>query len=116
MVRYETMIGTVGISEVYLSKLIGLEVTSCFGVVGMVPNTTRQRLGRLVLRRNSADTGITVTGTEKGISVVLHIAVVYGMNINAIAQSITEKVKYAVDRVTGIPVDRVVVRVDSIEE
>ena len=42
--------------------------------------------------------------------------VVYGMNINAIAASITEKVKYAVKETTGITVDKVIVKIDGIKE
>ena len=34
MIAYETRLGKIDITEAYLSKLIGHEVTSCFGVVG----------------------------------------------------------------------------------
>ena len=44
MIAYETRLGKVNISEAYLSKLIGNEVTSCFGVVGMVPSTGKQKI------------------------------------------------------------------------
>ena len=38
------------------------------------------------------------------------------MNINAIAASITEKVKYVVDLVTGITVNKVTIKIDGIKE
>ena len=38
------------------------------------------------------------------------------MNINAIAKSITEKVKYVVTEATGISVGKVTVRIDGIKE
>lgn len=116
MIAYETMIGTVRISESFLSKLIGHEVTSCFGVVGMIPNGNRQKIAGLISRNQSINTGIKVTGDFNALSVELHIAVVYGMNINAIAASITEKVKYAVMESTGITVNKVIVKVDGIKE
>ena len=37
MIAYETRTGKVILSNEYLSKLIGNAVTSCYGVVGMVP-------------------------------------------------------------------------------
>ena len=43
MIAYETRLGKIDITEAYLSKLIGHEVTSCFGVVGMIPSNSRQR-------------------------------------------------------------------------
>ena len=42
MITYETRLGRIDISEAYLSKLIGNEVTSCFGVVGMVPSNSNR--------------------------------------------------------------------------
>jgi uncharacterized alkaline shock family protein YloU len=38
------------------------------------------------------------------------------MNINAIAKSITHKVKYVVEETTGIEVGKVTVRIDGIKE
>ncbi len=116
MIVYETRIGKIEISESYLSKLIGHEVTSCFGVVGMIPSSNRQRLFSMFSKGQSLDTGIRVSGNADSINVELHIAVTYGMNINAIAASITEKVKYAVMETTGINVNKVVVKVDGIKE
>ena len=88
MIAYETRLGKIDISETYLSKLIGHEVTSCFGVVGMVPSGSRQKLFNRFSKTDRADTGICVTGDADSISVELHIVVTYGMNINAIAKSI----------------------------
>ena len=48
MISYETRTGSIGFTENFLSKLIGHAVTSCFGVVGMMPSSNRQRLFGLV--------------------------------------------------------------------
>lgn len=116
MIAYETRLGTITLTESFLSKLIGSEVTSCFGVVGMVPGTNRQKLNKLFGKDRALDTGIIVNGTCDTVNVELHIIVTYGMNINAMAASITEKVKYTVEHITGIKVDRVIVKIDGIKE
>lgn len=116
MIAYETRIGTVELSETYLSKLIGHEVTSCFGVVGMLPSNSKQKIFKVLSNKESVDTGIRIKGDGETIDVELHIVVTYGMNINAIAESITEKVKYVVKEATGITVNKVVVKVDGIKE
>ena len=116
MIAYETRLGKIDITEAYLSKLIGHEVTSCFGVVGMIPSNSRQKVLGMLSKTKRADTGIRVTGNAETISVELHIVVTYGMNINAIAASITEKVKYVVEETTGITVNKVTVKVDGIKE
>ncbi|MBP3705744.1 MAG: Asp23/Gls24 family envelope stress response protein [Clostridia bacterium] len=116
MISFETRTGTVIISETYLAKLIGHEVTSCFGVVGMIPRSNRQKISHFVSKGKSVDTGIKVTGNADTATVEVHIAVTYGMNINAIAASITEKVKYVVKETTDINVDKVIVKIDGIKE
>lgn len=116
MISYETMTGTVTLSNEYLAKLIGNAVTSCFGVAGMVPNGNKQRLTSLLLRKETLDKGIIIQGNANVLNVELHIMVTYGMNINAIAKSIVHKVKYTVKEVTGIDVKKVTVMVDGIKE
>ncbi len=116
MIAYETRLGKIDISEGYLSKLIGHEVTSCFGVVGMVPSNSKQKIFSKLSKSEPLDTGIKVFGNADGITVELHIVVTYGMNINAIASSITEKVQYAVKENTGITVDKVIVKIDGIKD
>ncbi len=116
MIAYETRLGKIDISESYLSKLIGNEVVSCFGVVGMVASNNRQKILGKFSKSEPIDTGIKVYASGENVNVELHIVVTYGMNINAIAASITEKVKYVVKQATGITVDRVIVKVDGIKE
>lgn len=116
MIAYETRLGKIDISEAYLSKLIGHEVTSCFGVIGMVPSNNRQKIFNKFAKNETLDTGIKVVGNVDSISVELHIIVTYGMNINAIASSITEKVKYVVSETTGITVSKVIIKIDGIKE
>lgn len=116
MISYETMTGTVTLSKEYLSKLIGNAVTSCFGVAGMVPNGSKQRLLGMFTKKEQLDRGIIVTGNAERVNVELHIMVTYGMNINAIAKSIVHKVKYTVKEITGIDVKKVTVKVDGIKE
>ena len=111
MIKYETSFGTVTISNEYFAKLIGNAVSSCYGVSSMVAKGS-QKLRSIVSRREYIDTGIFVKGDINKISVDLHITVTYGVNINAISQSIIHKVKYTVEDATGITVDRVTVHVD----
>lgn len=116
MIVYENRIGKVHICEDYLQKLIGQAVTSCFGVVGMVPSGGRQKLFNLISKKENLNKGIVIKGNSESINIELHIIVSYGMNINAIAQSIVHKVQYTVTEATGIKVDKVTVKVDGIKE
>ena len=51
--------------------------------------------------------------TDGQLVVDIHIAVTYGININAIVQSIVQNVRYTVEECTGFKVARVNVYVDE---
>lgn len=114
MIKYETRFGTVAITSDYFAKLIGSAVSSCYGVSSMVAKGS-QRIRSLISRREHLDTGIFVKGDINKIYVDLHITVTYGVNINAISQSIIHKVKYTVEQATGISVESVTVHVDGMK-
>lgn len=114
MVKIDNHLGSIEIHQHYFSDLIGHTVTSCFGVVGMansgVPQDIRSFFSR---RKNYIDKGVAVRAEGHALSIDLHIIVTYGININAIVSSITNKVRYTVEQATGLQVKAVNVFVDS---
>ena len=112
MIQYQTRYGTVTVSNEYFAKIIGKTVTSCYGVSSMVA-TGKQWIRSKFSKKEYIDTGIVVSGNINQINVDLHITVIFGVNINAIAQSVAHKVKYVVEESTGIAVNNVTVDVDD---
>ena len=115
MIRIENRYGTIEISPEYFRYLVGNAVTSCYGVSGMVRSGTKQGLRSLFFRRSFADDGVRVSSEGDRLVVDVHIEVVYGMNIDAIAQSIVNKVRYTVEDATGLTVKKVNVFVDGMK-
>ncbi len=114
MIHYQTRFGVVTVSNEYFAKLIGNAVVSCYGVSSMVATGTQWWRSKLS-KKEYIDTGINVSGDINQINVDRHITVMFGVNINAIAQSIVHKVKYVVEESTGISVNNVTVHVDGID-
>lgn len=115
MIRIENRYGTIEISQEYFRYLVGNAVSSCYGVAGMVRSGTRQSLRSILSRRVHLDDGIRVRSEGDRLVVDIHIRVVFGMNISAIAKSIVNKVRYAVEEATGLTVKKVNVFVDGIQ-
>ncbi|MBP3382056.1 MAG: Asp23/Gls24 family envelope stress response protein [Elusimicrobiaceae bacterium] len=115
MIRIENQLGTIEISQEYFSFLIGSAVTGCYGVTGMVRSGARQGIRSLLTRRTHADDGVRVRSEGNKLVVDLHIAVIHGMNISAIAKSIVNKVRFTVEEATGLTVKKVNVFVDSMK-
>ena len=112
MIGYENTLGTVEISQEHFANLTGKAASECYGVAGMI-NSTYQGLRSAITRSDVPDKGVRVKTTDGQLVVDIHIAVTYGININAIVQSIVQNVRYTVEECTGFKVARVNVYVDE---
>jgi uncharacterized alkaline shock family protein YloU len=81
----------------------------------MVRSGPKQGLRSMLSRRAYADDGVHVRAEGDRLIVDIHISVVYGMNIAAIAKSIVNKVRYTVEEATGLTVKKVNVFVDGMK-
>lgn len=113
--RYTTQIGEIGISNGVIAVIAANAASSCFGVRGMAGKSALDGLDRL-LRGESRSQGVTVTTTEDNqITLELHIAIDRQVNITAICHSIVSRVRYDVERLTGIKVADIIVCIDDIK-
>lgn len=113
MISYNTRNGSVNLSNEYFTELIGNAVSTCYGVAAMKPRGLKKYINK-VIKQEETKHSVKVIGNMDHVKVEVHIAVVYGMNISAIAKSIVNKVKYVVFEATGIKVDKVTVKIDGI--
>ncbi len=112
MIGYENTLGTVEVSQEYFANLIGKAASECYGVSGMV-SSTYQGFKSAITNRDILDKGVRVKTADGKLIVDIHIAVTYGVNINAIVESIVHNVRYTVESCTGFSVAKVNVFVDE---
>lgn len=118
MIRTETENGYIEITNNYFSKLVGKAASSCFGVAGMVSSNPVQTIRSALKGKYDFDTtnqGVTVKSENDLLIIDLHIAVTYGININAIVSSIVNKVRYTIEEATDLKVEAVNVYVDELK-
>lgn len=115
MICIENHLGTIEVSQEYFRYLVGNAVSDCYGVTAMVKSGPRQGLRSVFSKRSFADDGIRVRSEGDRLIVDLHISVMYGMNISAIAKSIVNKVRYTVEEATGFEVKKVNVFIDDMK-
>ena len=117
MIKYENPNGYIEITNNYFSHLIGHVAQSCFGVTRMVSSNTYQSIKSVIKNKvdkvdvDTTDQGVIVKSVNGQLVVDLYIAVSYGVNINAIADSSTHKVRYSVESATDLTVAEVNVHV-----
>lgn len=117
MIKKDNHIGTISITNSYLTSLIGHAAAGCFGVVRMNPVGARQGVRSNIMGSATADNGVKISWVKGSNHMIidLHIFVTYGINVSAIVDSIINKVRYVVESETGITVSKINVFVDGME-
>ncbi|MEI3101884.1 MAG: Asp23/Gls24 family envelope stress response protein [Oscillospiraceae bacterium] len=114
MVNITNDMGNISITSEVFMNLAGDAATSCFGVKGMA-GRSKEGGPLQLLRRESMSKGVDVSFNDDGsISLELHIGVDHGVNICAVSRSIMSEVSSKLDHLTGVPVKKVDVYIDTI--
>lgn len=107
MIKIENHLGVIEVSNTYFANLIGHVAAECFGVSGLVNSTPSQGIRGFLAGKDTQDKGVRVRTSGGQLLIDLHIAVTYGLNINAIVKSIINKVTYTVEAASGLTVAKV---------
>ncbi len=96
--------------------IVGDAVAGCYGVTGTsTALQPRPNLSLMFLRpkRQFVGRGIRIYKDGKGLMVDLHILILQGLNISATVRSIHARVRYTLEKATGLEVNKVNVFVDG---
>lgn len=106
----------VTVTDEALATLIGLAAHEVPGIIGMSPANLREGIKR-ILGAQQADEGVEISRSAEGdesATVDLYVAVAYGVNIPAVAESVRERVLYAAKTFAGVVVTQVGVHVAGV--
>ena len=106
-------IGEVQIADEVVAIIAGLAATEVEGVDSMAGNITNELVGKLGMKNLSK--GVKVDVTEEHVSVDLSLNIKYGYNIPGVSEKVQDKVKSAIENMTGLGVSRVNVRIASVD-
>lgn len=105
--------GDISVNNGVIASIAGAAATKSYGVVGMASKSKKDGVIKL-LKRENMTRGINVDVEDNGIVINLHIIVEFGVNINAICDSIIHNVRYQLEHNTGLKVKAVNVQVESV--
>lgn len=106
-------LGTISITEDVLAIIAGYSAIECAGIVAMASKRATDGIVELLGRENLRR-GITIAINENKVTVNLFIIVEYGVSIAAVARNVVETVKYRLESIVGVQVERVNVTVEGI--
>ena len=104
--------GEVYIADEVVAIIAGLAATEVDGVASMAGNITNELVGKLGMKNLSK--GVKISVLENVVTVDLALNIEYGKNILETSKTVQEKVKAAIENMTGLEVADVNIRIASV--
>jgi uncharacterized alkaline shock family protein YloU len=111
-VETDNQVGSVCIADEVVAIIAGLAATEVEGVNSMAGNITNELVGKLGMKNLSK--GVKVEVTENHVSVDLSLNIKYNYSIPEVSAKVQEKVKNAIEGMTGLKVLDVNVRIAGV--
>jgi uncharacterized alkaline shock family protein YloU len=105
--------GRVSIADNAILTIVHEAVLSCYGIVDMAPRSLGSAIGRKLGLGND-NRGISISVNDNRVSIELSVVMEYGTPIFTVASNVMQAVKFQVERVLGMDVERVNVNVDGL--
>ena len=105
--------GSVRVADEVIAIIAGLAATEVEGVSSIAGNITNELVGKLGMRNLSK--GIKIEMTEDSFEVFLAINIAYGYNIPDVSEKVPERVKTAIENMTGLKISMVNVRIAAVD-
>lgn len=105
--------GDVQIEDSVVAIIAGLAATESEGVASMAGNITNELVAKLGMKNLSK--GVKIDVLEGVVTVELNLNIQYGYNIFETSQKVQEKVKAAIENMTGLTVSDVNVRIAGVD-
>jgi uncharacterized alkaline shock family protein YloU len=105
--------GGVTVAHQVISKVAGRAARATYGVVAMQEPPVR-KLARFF--RGSLSEGVELEVGEGKVDIGLHVVMERGVNIAQVTSNLQEQVRYQVERVGGLPVGEISVRVEDLQD
>ena len=112
-IQSDENLGEIKIADEVVAIIAGLAATEVDGVSSMTGNATRELVSKLGMK--SLSKGVKVDVLEGIVTVSLVLNLKYGYNIKDTTQKVQEKVKAAIENMTGLEVADVNIRVAGVD-
>ncbi len=110
--KAEEGIGSVKIADDVVAMIAGIAATEVKGVAAMAGNVTNELMSKVGVK--NLKKGVKVDVLNKVVRVDLALIMEYGYNIPATSQRVQEKVKTAIENMTGLEVSDVNIRIAGV--
>lgn len=109
----ETETGQVQVTDEVIAIIAGLSATEVEGVASMAGNITKDIISRLGMKNLSR--GVRIETQGNAVVVLLALNIAYGYSLPEVSMAVQNKVKTAVENMTGLEVAAVNIRIADVD-
>lgn len=113
MIQEESALGEIQISDEVVATIAGLAATDVEGVASMAGNLTNELIGKLGIKNLSK--GVKVLVTDRSVDVDLALHIKYNYSIVKVSKNVQERVKNAIESMTGLEVAMVNINIVNVD-
>ena len=113
MIHEESALGEIQISDEVVATIAGLAATDVEGVASMAGNLTNELIGKLGIKNLSK--GVKVLVTDRSVEVDLALHIKYNYSIVKVSKDVQERVKNAIESMTGLEVSMVNINIVNVD-
>ena len=111
-IHADGQLGEVQIADEVVATIAGLAATEVEGVASMAGNVTKELIGKLGVKNLSK--GVKVLVTDNNVDVDLALNIDYGYSIMKVSEKVQDRVKSAIENMTGLEVSMVNIRIMNV--
>ena len=111
-IALEDGFGEVRIADEVVAIIAGLAASEVKGVASMAGNTTRELIEKLGMK--SLSKGVKLSIEDQEVSVAINVNMKYGYNVPQTSTEIQDKVKTAIETMTGLTVTDVKINIVNV--
>lgn len=111
-IHADSNIGEVQIADEVVATIAGLAATEVEGVAAMSGNITNELVSKLGMKNLSK--GVKIEVNSDSVAVELALTLEYGYSIPNTSKLVQEKVKSAIENMTGLTVSSVNIRISGV--
>lgn len=112
MGQEKTTLGSIHISPTAIAAIVYHATRQSYGIVGLAPKNLAEGIATTITREPSR--GINVRFNDDKLDIDVFIIIEFGTRITSVAQSLTESIRYHVEKAIGLKVHEVNVHVQGL--
>ena len=100
-------LGTLSVAEEVIATVAGNTCIECYGIVGMGTKRATDGIVEMFNKKDNLTKGVKVAIGEGSVTINVSVVLEYGVSMPAVSRSVIDNIKYNVETMIGVVVEKI---------